>query len=70
MTVFYIVMAGLIVATFVPSALYLLLYAFTGEEGCLRRARLLWNTTRVLTLAAFNLGVWGHVAVGIWNLIG
>jgi hypothetical protein len=66
--VFYWVMAGLIVATFVPSALYMGLYAFTGEEGCLRRARLLWNTSRVLALAAFNIGIWGHVAVALWNI--
>jgi hypothetical protein len=44
------------------------LYAFTGEEGCLRRARLLWNTSRVLALAAFNIGIWGHVAVALWNI--
>jgi hypothetical protein len=66
--VFYWVMAGLIVATFVPSALYMGLYAFTGEDGCLRRARILWNTSRVLALAAFNIGVWGHVVVALWNI--
>lgn len=68
MIVFYWVMAGLIVATFVPSAVYMGLYAFTGEDGCLRRARLLWNTSRVLALAAFNIGIWGHVAVALWNI--
>jgi hypothetical protein len=66
--VFYWVMGVLIVLTFVPSALYMGLYAFTGEEGCLRRARLLWNTSRVLALAAFNIGIWGHVAVGLWSI--
>jgi hypothetical protein len=66
--VFYWVMAGLIVATFVPSALYMGLYAFTGEDGCLRRARILWNTSRVLALAAFNIGVWGHVVVALWSI--
>ena len=30
---------SLIVGTFVPSVLYLALYAATGEDGCLRRAR-------------------------------
>jgi hypothetical protein len=69
LTVFYWVMAGLIVATFVPSALYMGLYAFTGEEGCLRRARILWNTSKVLALGAFNIGVWGHVAVGLWGIV-
>jgi hypothetical protein len=68
MTAFYWVMGVLIVGTFVPSALYMLLFAFTGEEGCLRRARMLWNSARVLGLVGFNVGIWGHVAVGLWNI--
>ena len=68
MTVFYLVMAALFGLTFVPSTLYMGLYAFTGEEGCLRRARALWNTAKVLALAAFNIGIWGHVAVALWRI--
>ncbi len=68
MTVFYWVMGLLIVGTFVPSVLYLVLYAVTGEDGCMRRARGLWNYTRVLTLFAGNLLIWGHVIVGLWRI--
>ena len=48
MTIFYWVMGVLIVGTLVPSALFLLLYALTGEDGVLRRARAFF--TYVLTL--------------------
>ena len=68
MVVFYWVIGGLIVATFVPSVLFLLLYAATGEDGCLRRARSLWNFTRVLTLLGGNILIWGHVAYGLWQI--
>jgi hypothetical protein len=68
MNIFYWVMGGLIVATLIPSAMYVVLYAVTGEEGCIRRARILWNTSRVLALVVFNIGVWGHVAVAIWRI--
>lgn len=68
MTTFYWVMGVLIVGTFVPSVLYLLLYAATGEEACIRRARALWNFTRVLALVGFNVLIWGHVAVGLWQI--
>lgn len=68
MTIFYWVMGVLIVATLVPSVLYLLLYAFTGEDGCLQRARTLWNFTRVLTLLGGNLLIWGHVIHGLWRI--
>lgn len=68
MTVFYWVMGVLIVGTLVPSALYLLVYAFTGEHEAARRARVLWNVSRVFTLLSFNLLVWGHVAVGLWQI--
>ena len=43
-------------------------YATTGEDGCLRRARSLWNFTRVLTLLAGNILIWGHVIVGLWRI--
>lgn len=68
MTTFYVVMAALFVLTLVPSTLYAGLYAFTGEEGCMRRARTLWNTAKVLALVAFNIGIWGHVVVALWQI--
>jgi hypothetical protein len=68
MTVFYWVMGVLIVGTFVPSVLYLLLFFATGEHECSRRARVLWNVSRVFTLFGFNILIWGHVAVGLWHI--
>lgn len=68
MTVFYWVMGVLIVGTLVPSVLYMLLYAATGEDACLRRAQALWNFSRVLSLLGFNLLVWGHVIHGLWQI--
>jgi hypothetical protein len=68
MKVFYWVMGTLIVGTFVPSVLYLLLYAATGQHEALTRARALWNFSRVLTLLSFNILVWGHVVVGLWQI--
>ena len=68
MTVFYWVMGVLIVGTFVPSVTYLILYAVTGEPGCMDRARGLWNVTRVLSLLGRNLLIWGHVVVGLWAI--
>lgn len=68
MTAFYWVMGVLIVGTFVPSVLYMLLYATTGEPACLRRAQALWNISRVFSLLGFNLLVWGHVLYGLWTI--
>jgi hypothetical protein len=68
MKVFYWIMGTLIVGTFVPSVLYLLLYAATGQHEALSRARALWNFSRVLTLLSFNILVWGHVVVGLWQI--
>ncbi len=68
MKVFYWAMGILIVATFVPSVFYMALYATTGENTCLRRARSLWNFTRVLSMLGVNLLIWGHVAVGLWQI--
>jgi hypothetical protein len=68
MTVFYWVMGILIAGTFVPSLLYLLLYALTGRDEYARRARALWNFTRVLTLFGINLLIWGNVVVGLWQI--
>jgi hypothetical protein len=68
MRAFYWTMAVLIVGTFLPSALFLVLYVFTGERECVRRARVFWNVTRVLTLFGANILIWGHVLVGLWNI--
>ena len=68
MTVFYWVMGGLVALTLLPSAMFMLLYAFTGEDPCLRRARTLFAIGKVLALMAFNIGVWGNVFVAIWSL--
>lgn len=68
MTVFYWVMGVLIVGTLVPSVFYWVLYAATGEPACARRASTLWNVSRVFTLLSFNLLIWGHVAVGLWQI--
>ncbi len=61
-------MGVLIVGTFVPSVLYLLLYAVTGQQECARRARALWNYTRLFTLLGMNILIWGHVLVGLWRI--
>jgi hypothetical protein len=68
MTVFYWTMAVLIVGTLVPSAMFMGLYAATGERACLERARVLWNVSRVFTLLGANILIWGHVVVGLWNI--
>jgi hypothetical protein len=68
MTVFYWLMGILIVGTFVPSVFFLLLYAVTGEDACMRRARALWSWTRVVALLGTNLLIWGHVVVGLWRI--
>jgi hypothetical protein len=68
MVVFYWVMGVLIVGTLLPSVFYLVLYAATGEEVAARRARTLFNFTRVFALGGFNILIWGHVIVGLWRL--
>ena len=55
--------------TLAPSAAFLLLYAILGEEGCLTRARTLFNLGKVFALMAFNIGIWGNVAVAVWDLL-
>lgn len=69
MVIFYWMMGSLVVLTLTPSAIYLVLYAITGEEPCIDRARLLFNMGKVFALLAFNIGIWGNVAVAIWRLI-
>ena len=68
MTAFYWVMGVLIVGTFIPSVIFMLLYATTGEAACLHRARVLWNVSRVFGLFGFNILVWGHVVYGLWRI--
>jgi hypothetical protein len=68
MNVFYWLMGALIVGTFVPSVLYLALFAATGRDDFARRARALWNASRVLTLLAVNILIWGHVIVALWQI--
>lgn len=68
MRVFYWVMSLLIVGTFVPSVFYLLLYAVTGEDSCLRRAKGLWTVSRLFFGLAANILIWGHVLVALWQI--
>lgn len=68
MTIFYWTMTVLIVGTLLPSVVYLLLYMATGEDACIRRARALWNVSRVLAMLGINLLIWGHVVVGLWQI--
>jgi hypothetical protein len=68
MKIFYWVMGVLIVSTFVPSVLFLVLHLMTGSIDHSRRARGLWSFTRVLTLLAINILIWGHVLVALWEI--
>ena len=69
MTFFYWFMAAVMGATLLPSALFLGIYVFTGEDAAMDRARKLWNFLRVFTLLFFNLTLWGNVLVGVWELM-
>ncbi|CAD5372892.1 conserved hypothetical protein [Rubrivivax sp. A210] len=68
MTIFYWVMGVLIVGTLVPSVFFLLIYAFTGRDEAARRARTLWNVTRVFAFLGIDILVWGHLIVAIWQM--
>jgi hypothetical protein len=68
MTIFYWAMGILIVGTFVPSALYLVLYLVTGRDTCIRRARVLWNLSRVFALVGVDVLIWGRVVVALWQI--
>ena len=68
MKIFYWVMGVLIVSSFVPSVLFLVLHLMTGSFDHARRARGLWSVTRVLTLLALNILIWGHVLVALWEI--
>lgn len=69
MTFFYWFMAAVMGATLLPSALYLGIYVFTGADEALDRARKLWNFLRAFTLLGFNVMLWGHVLVAVWDLV-
>ena len=47
----------LTVGTFLPSVFFILLYAFTGEDGRLRRARALYGWAKMFGLLGFNIGI-------------
>lgn len=68
MKVFYWVMGVLIVGTLVPSILFFVLHLATGSYDHGQRAKTLWNVSRVFALLAFNILIWGHVAVGLWQV--
>jgi len=68
MTFFYWFMVVVMGATLLPSALYMGIYVFTGEDEALQRARKLWNFLRAFTLLGFNVMLWGHVIVAAWQL--
>lgn len=68
MKIFYWLMGALIVGTFAPALLFLVLYVFTGDDAYMRRSSGLWSATRVVTLFGVNLLVWGHVIVGLWRI--
>jgi hypothetical protein len=34
----------------------------------MRRARGLWNYTRLFSLLGGNILIWGHVLVGLWGI--
>ncbi len=69
MTLFYWLMGIGMVATLIPSGLFMGIYVFTGEDEALRRAGKMWNLLRVFTLLGFNLMLWGHVVVAAWQLM-
>jgi hypothetical protein len=68
MNFFYWAMGLLILGTFLPSVVFLLLYAVTGNEICMRRASALWNFSRVFAALGANILIWGHVFVGLWRI--
>jgi len=68
MKIFYWVMGVLIVGTFVPSVLSLLIYLVSGSKVWSQRATGFWNFTRVFTMLGINILIWGHVVVGLWQI--
>jgi hypothetical protein len=68
MKIFYWVMGLLVLGTLLPSILFMALYAATGRPEAAGRARGFWAYSKVFALLGFNILVWGHVAVGLWNI--
>jgi len=68
MTFFYWFMALVILGTFVPSVLFFVLYAATGDDEHAKRAKGLWTVSRLFTLFGLNILIWGHVIVALWQL--
>jgi hypothetical protein len=68
MTFFYWFMVAVIVGTFVPSVLFFVLYAATGDDAHAKRAKGLWTVTRLFTMFGLNILIYGHLAVGLWQL--
>jgi hypothetical protein len=68
MSFFYWTMAVLILGTFIPSVLFMVMYAATGEDHHAHRAKGLWTVSRLFTLFGLNILIWGHLAVGLWQL--
>jgi hypothetical protein len=68
MTIFYWVMGSLVAITALPSLIFFLLYLATGEDGARERAARLFQWTKVFGLTFFNVGIWGHVVVGLYHI--
>jgi hypothetical protein len=68
MKIFYWTMVVLILGTLMPSILFFVLHLATGSYDHGRRAKAFWNTSKVIALFGINLLIWGHVAVGLWQI--
>lgn len=68
MKVFYWTMAVLILGTFVPSVLFFVLHLVTGSFDHGQRAKALWTVSRVFTMLALNILIWGHVLVAVYQI--
>lgn len=68
MKIFYWVMGVLIAGTFVPSVLFFVLYLAGGNPDHGRRAKSLWTASRLFGMVGLNILIWGHVAVGLWQI--
>ena len=68
MKIFYWVMGVLVAGTFVPSALFFILYLLGGNAEHGRRAAAFWTATRLFGMFGLNILIWGHVAVTLWYI--
>jgi hypothetical protein len=68
MKVFYWVMSVLVVGTLVPSIVFLLMYAVTGDDAYGKRASGFWRFSRLFTMLGLNILIWGHVIVALWQI--